>query len=371
MDAHNTIPLLRPSGAGLWVICEGQPILAVGLPDNNGEADDTIREEGTACHAVALALAHGHTVTEGMTAPNGVVVTEEMLDACALYINALRDWGITVTYEQKIAIDRIYPGLVGTPDGHGYDSVKKLLRVADLKFGYRYVDVFECWQLICYVAGLLDMYGLDDLDTWVELTIVQPRAYGHEAVRTWLVKASDLRAYINTLTNAAHRAMLGHGLLQANPGCLNCVTRFRCVANQTAAFNATSLAVQSVPLELSAAELAAELRLLQNYSKQMEARITGLEAQAAQLVMGGKIVPGFEMVHGLGREAWQSPEKEAEALALGRLMGKNISKDTRALTPTQAKKILPPELVELYSFRPRLEGKIKQVDAKKVRKAFQ
>lgn len=370
MDTPNGM-MLRPSGASLWVVCEGQPALAFGLPDNNGEADDTVREEGTACHAVALAMAHGYKIVEGMTAPNGVVVTEEMIDACTLYLNALRGWGIAVTYEQKITIDRVINGLEGTPDAHGYDATKKLLRVADLKFGYRYVDVFECWQLICYVAGLLDLYGLDDTEVWVEMTIVQPRAYGHEAVRTWLVKASDLRAYINVLSNAAGRAMNRTGLLQANPGCINCVTRFRCVANQTAAFNATSLAVQSVPLELSPAELAAELRLLQNYSKQMEARITGLEAQAAQLVMGGKIVPGYEMFHGSGREAWQSPEKEAEAIAMGRLLGKNISKDTRAITPTQAKKLLPPELVELYSFRPRLEGKIKQVDAKKVRKAFQ
>jgi len=370
MEAHNGLSI-RPSGAPLWVVCDGQPVLANGLTDNNGEADDTIREEGTACHAVALAMAHGYNITEGMTAQNGVIVSEEMIDACLLYLGALAKWRIPVTYEQPIHIHRIYPGLTGTPDAHGVDYEKRILRVADLKFGYRYVDAFENWQLICYACGLLDLYNLNDLEWWVEFTIVQPRSYGHEAVRTWYVKASDLRAFINVLSNSAHRAMTGQGSLKVNPGCINCVARYRCEALQMAAVDAMSLSVQAVPLDLNPSQLSAELRVLQTYSKLLEARITGLESQATHMLASGQVVPWYEITHGVGRETWQSPEKEAEVLALGRMMGKDVSKASKAITPTQAKKVLPPELVALYSHRPGTGPKLRQLDAKKIRKTFQ
>src|SRR5690606_34097666 len=174
-------------------------------------------------------------------------------------------------------IPRIAEGFGGTPDAWAYNPDKRRLHIADLKFGFRFVEVWENWQLICYACGLLDMLQLDDTQTTVEFTIVQPRSYRRDGPgRKWCVLASDLRAHINILQHAAAAATR----YIPNPGCGDCPGRHVCVALQQSALVALERAYEGDPFELPPPALGDELRRLKDAAKKIDARISGLETQA-------------------------------------------------------------------------------------------
>jgi hypothetical protein len=105
----------------------------------------------------------------------------------------------------------------------------------------------------------------------------------------------------------------------------------------------------AVPLVLSNAALGTELSLLNHHLARLEARKTGLEEMAASEIKAGKVVPGFALESTSGRVGWTKPIEEV--IALGQMMGVDISKPG-ACTPTQAIKAgLPEDLVGSYSER--------------------
>src|SRR3546814_2922085 len=132
---------LRPSGAGRWVNCPASPRIEAPFPDV--ESEDA--KEGTAAHWVAAQVLGGHMQLEELTdraAPNGVIVTGEMVEHVESYIAAV---GTPAVVEQELPT--AIPGVeTGTPDArrvvgpNGY--------IWDLKYGYGIVEVRDWWQEI-------------------------------------------------------------------------------------------------------------------------------------------------------------------------------------------------------------------------------
>lgn len=345
------------------------PRMLEGLPIELDDEDVEVREEGTACHWAAHGLSQGHAVVEGMTAPNGVEIDDEMLDACAMWLGEVRSWGPDVIplFEHPVHCRRIHQECGGVTDACGYSPSQRTVFIGDLKYGFRFVDVHDNWQLICYFAGVLDQFGLSDMDTFVEFVIVQPRSYHREGpIRRVRMRSFDVRAQINQLRAAAEHA-LGvpdansiHGVptLTVNDGCSRCSARHRCSAVQNAALQVLDDAYAATPHDLSFAAAEDELRRLQWAKSILTARITGLETQVAHEMRRGAISKHFALDAKAGREVWKEGMVE-QASTAAQLMGISITKPQSYITPTQAKQKLPRSVVEMYSYRP--SGSLKLV----------
>lgn len=353
---------LRPSAAGLWVRCAGYVSMAARYPELPG--DNEVREEGTAAHWVAYEIGNNRDVPEGTQAPNGVEVTAEMLEGVAEYLAVLRGWGVPVYMESPVAIPSIHAECGGAVDAWSWDPVTRILRVADLKFGYNPVDPFELWQLICYVRGVLDylqsIHGKFTEHFKVELIIVQPRGYGHDVVKVWKTTSENLIPYMERLkTAAAHAIMVRDGkydprvgsapAFTAGPHCYNCEASAHCATLQTASLQLIDVSTDHGSLELTAQQAADELRRLDRAIKVMEARQSGLEGQVKHAIESdGFVHRNFEMGNGSGRTVWKDG-MVLPAIALARVMGKDISKPAAALTPKQAMLKIPGPVLEAFT----------------------
>ena len=131
---------LAPSSAHRWVKCGMSRLMAEQYPQQ-GDMGTGPAEEGTAAHWVAEMVLHGKPVCEGVTAPNGVIVTDEMIDGANLYADVIGTLDKNCHTESRVTMAQtIHPENWGTPDFWRFrDGV---LSVVDYKFGFGYVDAF-------------------------------------------------------------------------------------------------------------------------------------------------------------------------------------------------------------------------------------
>lgn len=344
--------------------------LTRGLPDIAEDEDDTVREEGTACHWLAHQSSQGIIAPAGVLAPNGVPITEEMQDATAMYFEAVAEWGVPAWFELPVVCERIHPECGGTMDVGAVDYVKRVLYVGDLKFGYRFVDVMHNAQLLCYLVGLIAALNILYGDDWeVEFLIVQPRSYHRDGpVRRWRVRLSELQDAIDELSVAADMAMSRTPICTINPGCKRCAGRGRCTTAQTSALDAMEISHAATPHDLPFAAAEHELRMLREAQSIIEARVTGLEQQVIFGMRRGQPSRHWAMEQSRGRKAW-AEGSEAIVRNLGILYGVQVTKDT-LITPTQAEKLLPASTLAKYSHRPPGAMKLVPVETSRTHRAL-
>lgn len=351
--AHSILP---PSGAAAWRRCG----LWVAMNQAFPQADTPETMEGHAAHWVFAEMLAGRPVSEGMQAPNGIIITDEMIEGAELVVDTVRariPAGTVLHVEEPVAIARIHAQCWGTPDIWAFYGVT--LEVIDYKFGHRFVDEYENDQGVAYTAGILDHLadvlgkgaGLLDQAIKVNFTVVQPRCFYKGApVRTWSVMASDLRAHINQLANAAGVALAPNPPAVTNPECMDCPGRHACPALQQAAYRDAEFAVKSSPVELPPAAASLELRMLERSLERLQARVDGMREAVATYIRQGHSVPFHRAEQGYGRQQWTMPVDQV--LAMGQLMGVDLSKPG-VKTPKQAQKAGVDEaVIKAYSITP-------------------
>lgn len=370
------LEFLRPSGAATWVVCFGYVAMRAAYPEQPEEADHEVREDGTAAHWLASEIWEGRYPAVDSYSPNHRVLDDFMFDAVDEYHNVLRSWPVGEVYvERSVDCSVIYAGMKGTPDAWAYDPVTRTLYIADFKYGFRFVEVWENWQLICYVAALIALLfpndaGLHDQTITVEMVIVQPRSNHRDGpIRKWRVKASDLRAYINKLIHAAEMAMRPDPQCTPNPGCGDCAGRHACMALQNSALAALETSYSGLPLELSAAAAGDELRRLKEAEKRIEARITGLEAQVESMIRKGTVVPHWSLVPTFARESWIEGA-ESQVMTLATYYNASVVKPPKLATPNQVRKLLPASLVAPFVHKPSTGVKLAKQDPYEAKKKF-
>lgn len=360
---------LRLSSAASWVRCAAYPMMnrtpqAIALEETG---DVTVREEGTAMHEAAECMMRG----EPIEASNGMALTDEMLDAVMVYVDLLNSFGGGWHIEETMGAPSIHPKCGGTCDAfqlHERPADGVHIRVIDFKGGYRFVKVFPNWQLFGYLAAILDTYPFLNLfpDTVVEFMIVQPRAYGKKQ-EPHRMTLRDTQPYIDSLRMAAHIAMGDRARAIAGPQCDDCNARAACSVCHDAGMRAIEVAGEPDIYDLQDAALDYEMMRLEEAKQVLEARLTGLQAQAMQSIRRGARLPHYALESGAGRLNWID---ETKALALGDLMGVDLRKPTQAITPTQAMQRLPKELFDGFAERKRGELKLVRFDGGVAVKAF-
>lgn len=319
--------------------------------------------EGNAAHWVFAEMLAGREVIEGAIAPNGIVVTDEMLEGGELFVDTVRKRMPSDRFELNVELPVdchfVHPECWGTPDVWGYDPVDKVLEVVDYKFGHRFVEEYENDQGVTYISGLIDRIAerfetqpalLDQVLT-VNFTIVQPRCfYKGSPVRTWSVKGSDLRGQVNKLRRAAELSLAPNPVAVTNSECRDCSGRHACPALQKAAYADAEFSAMSSPVELSPQAASLELKMLERALERLQARVEGLRESVTAYVKQGHSVPWHRAEQSFGRQQWILPPEQI--IAIGELMGADLSKPG-VKTPKQALKLGVDEFViKEYSITP-------------------
>lgn len=382
--------LLPPSSAHIWAGggCTGwlKMVQQHPEPEERPEADD-----GHAGHAIAAGIIAGYAVGrpapewpefDGAVDPHGTPYTREMYDCAVLYADNVREAMMRhgVFAEPYLGVERWHPAgrvhsfaVAGTPDAYLFARSAMRLIVWDYKFGHDYVEVFENWQLICYVAALLDYFDIDgllDQQLTVEFRVVQPRCYYASGgpVRTWTVKACDLRAHINTAAQRARESLSSDATLRTGEHCKHCPARHACPAALRAGTQLFEAATEPTPHDMDAFGVGHYLSVIKRARAHLESLESALEPVAYQMIRRGEAVPGWIAKPSMGREQWTLDD--SAVFELGDSMGVNLRK-TYPKTPRQARDAgMDERLVNLYSKRESNGFKLIADDGTTAKKVF-
>jgi hypothetical protein len=341
---------LAPSSAARTVACPGSVSLGARYP----EEDTAASLEGTAAHWVAQEVLTGKQILVGTMAPNGIPVDEDMLDGAAFYQAVHFSIGaLNPVIEKTLVMAGLHPDNGGTPDSWDAPTPHDV-HLIDYKYGHERVEIFENWQLINYMFGILEHLGVNgatDQHTWCNFHIVQPRCYDRAGPHTtWRVRASDLRPYFNNLRHAFEVAMSPNPPTFVTAECKYCPARHACSTLQRAALAAVDYSGTAVPFDLSAQAVGTELRALQRAAAALNARKDALETQALEMIRRGELVPHFAVEKSNGREVWNFPVDDV--IALGEAYGINLAKPKDVITPNQARqKGIDAAVISAYATR--------------------
>lgn len=368
MSNTDTHAPFAPSGLARVVACPGSYQLirnarAAGLTLDEDDTDAS--REGTAAHEVAARLARdGELMQVGQLTSSGVVVTDEMVEGAEMWAEAI---GATSggDFEKQIECMYVHRDCWGTPD-YAHGPAAGVLYVSDYKFGHRYVDAFENWQLITYAIGRMPSY----LPTVrVVLQIVQPRSYHRDGpVREWVLSGAELRDYAGILHTACAAAEQPDAVCITGPQCYQCPARHVCEAALHMEQSALYLSGSTIPLDASVDAKAVRLHQIRRAADHLKQMESGITEDLTAAVHRGISVPGFSLQASAGREKWT--HDVAEVVALGAVMGVDMSKPG-CITPNQARKAgLPAEIVVAYSERSAGSVSLVEDDGRMVRRVF-
>jgi len=381
------------SSLALTVACNASVQLQASVP----EPPETDEEaEGTAAHLVAMQAAAGRPMSMGSQFESGGkawTVDADMFNGANRYVQALGGPNGYLRLEDPVRASRIHPvHCWGTPDAWLSLSFKdwakavgpevsapfiaqgftNVVRVGDYKYGHRFVEVFENFQLIGYAIAVLERLELNDTETLLELILVQPRSYHREGyVRIWLVRASDVRALVNLAFTAAHAALAPNSTATTGKHCIDCKARHVCATFKQSVASIVDYSGTAELAPLDAQAMGAELRLLDAAKQRLEARRTGLAVAVEAELRKGQRVPGYELAPGRSRLTWLPGTTPDELATAMQALGVNIRKPLDVMTPTQAIDAgIAEAIVKMYADRPPAPLVVKPISTTDVTKAF-
>lgn len=392
MEQHSR---LAPSSMPITVPCPGS--LQAQEKFQQRETQETM--EGTAAHWVASDVLKSFIDPSGSpvncgsflghTAPNGVIVTQEMVDSANEYVLdvlqvAQQTGGLRKLHiEERIDIPRVHTDNWGTSDAWLFDDKSGILYIWDFKHGHSCIQIVENWQVIDYSIGIIDKVigehpalsnGINngiqpDELIQVDMRIVQPRCFTMAPVRSWRIKASDLRGYANQLTSACEIALGPNPPTNTGPHCKHCTARHACKGAQQAAMNAIDVYQSMQAFELTPEALGNEIELLEKISESITNRLKGLKSEAEAKLLNGVNIPKYTLETKYGRKTWGKPVQEI--FSMGDLFGVDLRKDQVPITPPQAiKKGIDKNVIKAYIHTPKKGLKLVKYDPTLANKIF-
>ncbi len=356
---------LRPSHAYRWSNCAAAPTFEERSPPE--QPNDAARE-GTCAAWVAECVLKGdaHSCEDllGRTHKNGWLVTFDMVQHVQSYVDLIRSFGGTTTVEQE---GRLNAFIAGTLDASTALSPAEpwLLRVVDLKYGYRIVDVFELPQLILY--GAMEILRLQNPGiTHVELAIYQPRAFHPDGTyRKWRVTVPELWQHMTRLVEAGQKCQSPAPIATPGKHCGECRAAASCVALAHSNYAGFAVVEDTRQRMMTPQELANELDYLRLMEQLLEARKSAIEAEASARI-GKEHIPGYGMMERFGQRRFKFPPDVIKGLT-----GVDAMSEPKAVTPAELERRgADVNLVAALSETPRIGFKLAKLPENHFRKAF-
>lgn len=288
---------LTPSTAHLWTRCALSASVLRGAVTSGPAApspDKSVseaRREGVAADWIANGVLKGDAASadefDGETAPNGWIVTPDMVRHVQGYVDFCRSRGAVVRAQVPINIPALH--IRGIADAQAI-TTGDTLEVIELKYGYQIVDAVWNAQLLCEAIALYDETKYDRVIMWV----YQPRPYHPEGkARKWELTHDELVTAYHWLASKAAAALAPEPI--GTPGaewCGNCEGRGRCEALTRAVYTIFDT-VRGQRLEsLDAAAAGAQLTFAKKALDLVKAYESGIEAEVAGRMRRGEFIPG-------------------------------------------------------------------------------
>ena len=347
MSAHSR---LAPSSAFRWVPCPLSVALQEEYPALNEHPSGP---EGTAAHWVWYTMLKSHTPNLGDLTPEGLPVTQEMLDGAQLYINTVfaianpHNMMSRIRLEESEEMRGIHHVMFGTPDTVvDLLEINGELHIVDYKFGHKAVSPFENMQLAAYTFGVFERLELSDelIDAAkVFFHVVQPRCFhGRPESGTWETTGKNLRRLWDRMRKSADDAItheLG-AVPQLGAWCKDCSGRRACPTFRKNAGAAMDWVSRSWPMDLPPEAAGLELIYAESMAANLNAHVEALREQVEYQVRRGDKNPYWGLETAPGSLKWCKPV--GEILALGEMLEVDLRKaaEPEPLTPTQVKALL-------------------------------
>jgi len=293
--------MLTPSTAHLWTNCaltaqlsrRGPAGALDGLPPpiDDDPNDTDARREGQAADWVANGVLRGDAVSAGEffgeTAPNGWIVTADMVQHVQGYVDYCQSLGEVVHTQVKVSIPHL--SINGRLDSMVIAN-SSTLHIVELKYGWLPIEVTGNPQLICEALATFDPEKHDD----VIMTIYQPRPHHPDGkIRDWRVDEPELTTWYNWLASKAFAALAGDPQGRVGPWCTQCGGRARCEALTTSIYTIFE-GIRGGRMEaMSAAALGAEASFLEIAGALIKARKSGVAAEVEGRMLRGEFIPGW------------------------------------------------------------------------------
>jgi hypothetical protein len=311
-------------------------MMSAGMTDEDSDAS----REGVAVHWVSESMLRGEPV--GDVAPNGVVITDEMIEAAEIYVAEVLSTVFTdqaPVVEEPVQMPQIHHDCWGTPDSWWWDQFHGILYLWDLKFGHRRVLADGNWQMAAYLIGILNkLFGVDgwhSREIRIVVRIVQPRCYdGLGPVQEWQLVATDLRGFVNMMNLACVKAMDPDTTVTSGRHCRDCLARHTCPSARDSAAAALDYSHSAVPHYLTPIGLEYELRMLESAEEKIKIRKESLEAEAEARIKRGEILPGLSMVPKYGNRKWLVDNNTL--FSTGDLLGLDLREKPKPVSPSKA-----------------------------------
>lgn len=292
-----------------------------------------------------------------------VEVTETMVSAVNVYVGQIRldhhRYGGKLMVEQSFSLDWLHPGMFGRNDAAIVpDQVFGTLRIYDYKNGRKLVHAENNPQCMYYALGAL---GRDNpwMAEKVELNIIQPNAFGKEAIERWTVSVDELYQWAyDFLLPAAKRTQEPDAPCVPGEWCTFCEAAHLCRAREEAAVALLDGPTEKQPVATlpSVNSLTPErIGLLSAFfqSDEFSSWVKALAAAELSMLSQGVIIPGRKLVETTvrGNRRWIS--EEAVTREFGDLGGEILT--TKVKSPAQIEKLLSSRGVKKADREARLE----------------
>lgn len=377
------------SKLAMAVACPGSVVMQEQMPPHVESEDEA---EGTAAHLPAMAHASGNPWPVGAHFESGGkpwTVDHDMYNGAKMYARGMGGTHGNLRLEDPVRASAIHiEHCWGTPDGWrsmapghyqpiiGFEWTPPegahVIRVGDYKYGHRYVEIFENYQLLGGTVGVMERLEIFDFDTWVEWVLVQPRAYHRDGpIRVRRMQMSSLRALINHAHSRVEEALGPDPQCYTGPHCKDCDATAICTTLMNAGAHIVDYSSKALPEVMSPQAMGVELRILSDALKRLEARKVGLAASVEAVLRAGQPVPMWKLAPGRAPRTWFDNVTPEEIALMGDLAGVELRKPMAVCTPTQAiDSGIDENVMKNYADRPKGALSLKPDSAAEVRKIF-
>lgn len=353
---------LGASSSERWMKCTGSNALidSLNLPKDEGSE---YSKEGTAAHELAdyclVNAVDAKILVNGKSKFNGYTPTSEMAEAVQVYLDYIRskqsDFA-EIFVEEEFSLDFIDPTMFGTNDCAIVDTGESL-EIVDYKHGQgQEVFAVNNSQLLYYALGAYRKFELEGKVKKIVLTIVQPRIFSGDKIKSWTITEKRLLEFEKELRDIVHNKInVGDVELKSGDHCKWCRAKAHCPKLREEAMEIAKVAFDEEAItgkDLTPPDIMSPeqmVKILEN-GETIKKWIDSVFSFAKNQLEMGKEVKGYKLVEGRSNRKFTSEEDIIDAF--GEKFGDKLYKKS-LIGITDMEKLVGKKSLEPFTFKPK------------------